>query len=252
MNPTLVFVHGAWHGVWCWEEHVAPAFRAEGYNVVVVTLPDHGNPGSSARMWSGVGSYVEEVRSELDSLDGEARSNVVLVGHSMGGLVVQRLMETEEVVGGVLVASMPRKGATGALVRLAKADPKAVLTTIASLSLWPLIERREQVRHLFFTDDASADDVEKAYPKLQNESFPAFLSMLTRWPRPSKVTAPIRVIAAEYDGVFTLAEQHDLAKAYGVTAAVIEGAGHDLMLDQRWPQLVSEIEHALDDFQTNR
>ena len=170
-------------------------------------------------MWGGIGSYVEEVRSELSKLDDEARSNVVLVGHSMGGLVIQRLMETEQVSGGVLVASMPRRGAIGALARLAKADPRAVATTIGSLSLWPLVASDDQVRHLFFTEDARSEEVAAAAQKLQNESFPGFLSMLVRWPRPKDVTSPVRVIAAELEGVFTLAEQHDLCLLYTSDAA---------------------------------
>ncbi len=241
MKPTLLLVHGAWHGAWCWEENVAPAMRAKGYEVVSVTLPGHDSPGSNARMWSGVGAYVEHVKDELNRLDQPAE-NVVLVGHSMGGLVVQRVMETEQVAAGVLVASMPRRGALGVLSRLFRADPTTVLTTISTLSLWPFVRTPERSHQLFFADDEDPGVVSHAHQHLQNESFPAFLSMLSRWPRPAKVTSPVSVIAAEQDHIFTLAEERDLARAYGTDAVVIEGAGHDLMLDRRWPQLVDQID----------
>lgn len=225
---------------------MAPALRQKGHDVVSVTLPDHGNPGASDRLWSSIGSYVDHVKAELQKLDSEARKNVVLVGHSMGGLVVQRVMETEQVMAGVLVASMPRRGAIGVLTRLTRHDPKTILATTALLSLWPIVQHEQQVRELFFTADADDETVANAHRNLQNESYVAFLSMLTRWPRPGKVKTPVHVIAGELDGVFTLAEQHDLAKAYGVEAVVVDGAGHDLMLDHRWPKLVEEIERSIE------
>ena len=77
---TVVLVHGAWHGAWCWER-VLDGLGARSVTAVAVDLPGHGEdpgpltdlPGDAAR-----------VRGVLDDLDGPA----VLVGHSYGGAVV--------------------------------------------------------------------------------------------------------------------------------------------------------------------
>jgi len=78
---------------------------------------------------------------------------------------------------------------------------------------------------------------------MQNESYVAFLSMLTRWPRPSRVRqvdTPVSVVAAEHDEIFTLDEQRSLAAAYDTSLAIIDCA-HDIMLDDGWPILVDNI-----------
>lgn len=238
MQPTIVLIHGAWHGAWCWEEHIAPDLRNRDYKVVSVTLPGHDNSGNPKRIWGRLSGYVSHVNSVVESIDGP----VVLVGHSMGGLVTQRVLESSKPGGAVLVASVPRKGATGTVLRMCKTSLLSVLKTSALLSLWPIVSDPASVRTLFFTPDASQELVDTTVSRLQNESYPAFLSMLMRLPKPAKASSPVSVILAELDGVFTVEEGTDLAKAYGTTPTVVTGAGHDLMLDERWPQLADHID----------
>ena len=234
---TVVLVHGAWHGSWCWHNVVSELDRL-GVDAIAVELPGHGTPGSSKRKWNTMSSYVDHVQSVVESIDGE----VVLVGHSMGGLVVQRALETRLVKAAVLVASIPRRGATGALIRLAQSHPTRVLETL-SLSLWPLVATDDLVREHFFQSNTDTAIVEHAGSKMQNESYPAFLSMLLRRPRPWRVSGlgtPIPVVAAAHDAIFTLDEQRDLATAYGADLEVIDCA-HDIMLETRWPELAAHI-----------
>ena len=40
-KPPLLFVHGAYHGAWCWDEHFLDFFAAKGYRSVAVTLRGH-------------------------------------------------------------------------------------------------------------------------------------------------------------------------------------------------------------------
>jgi len=235
-RTTIVLVHGAWHGGWCWAQ-VADALRQREFDVVVVDLPGHEAPGHSKRIWERVGGYVRHVDTVVRSIEGR----VVLVGHSMGGLIVQRVIETRPVHGAVLVASVPRRGVIVALARLARRDPMQVAQSIVSVSLWPMVENDERARKHFFTEQTDADTVEAAGAKLQNESFLAFLSMLARHPRPKLArTENVCVIGATRDGIFTRDEQHDLAAAYGTDLIEID-AGHDLMLESSWPELVGHI-----------
>lgn len=237
-SPTVVLVHGAWHASWCWaniEQHLNNA----GITAIAVDLPGHDTPGSSKRIWNTVGSYVDHVGAVVDDQPGD----VVLVGHSMGGLVTQRVLETRSVAAAMLVASIPRRGVTALLARLMRHHPTQVLETL-SLSLWPLVSTPERVRQQFFSADTSDEIVRAAGAKLQNESYLALGSMLTRWPRPKAVRAhntPISVVAARHDTIFTIAEQRALAAAYGVELNIIDCA-HDIMLEPEWPELATLIE----------
>jgi len=80
MAATVVLVHGAWHGAWCWDL-VASDLRQRGIDVVAVDLPGHGDDTGPCTDLTG---DVARVREVLDAQDGP----VVLAGHSYGGLVV--------------------------------------------------------------------------------------------------------------------------------------------------------------------
>jgi len=71
-DVTVVLVHGAWHGPWCWEE-VTPLLDAVGVAHVEVDLP-----------FTGHEHDVATTRSILDGIAGRK----VLAGHSYGGLVI--------------------------------------------------------------------------------------------------------------------------------------------------------------------
>jgi pimeloyl-ACP methyl ester carboxylesterase len=88
-GKTYVLVHGAWMGAWCWDD-VASKLRAQGATVVVVELPAHGadqTPLGGATL----DAYVATVARAVDA----SSAPVVLVGHSMGGVVVTQEAELE-------------------------------------------------------------------------------------------------------------------------------------------------------------
>jgi pimeloyl-ACP methyl ester carboxylesterase len=77
---SVVLVHGAWHGAWCWDA-VTPLLRDAGVAVVAVDLPGHGDDRQPLADLHG---DAGKVRSVLDEVEGP----VVLVGHSYGGAVI--------------------------------------------------------------------------------------------------------------------------------------------------------------------
>ncbi|HEX6338382.1 MAG TPA: alpha/beta hydrolase [Jiangellaceae bacterium] len=233
----FLFVHGAWHGPWCWQEHWAGYFRDAGHLVDAVELGAHDRPGDHSRIWTTIPGHVTEVRQRLAELG----PRTVLVGHSMGGLIVQRVLEDSAAAGAVLLASVPRRGVMPATLRILRRAPRSTLRSITTISLWPIMASETLARRALFTPSTPDAVVNATFNRLQNESFLSFLNMLVRKPRPSAVTIPVHVIAAEYDGFFTLAEQHDLAKAYGTRPHIVAGSGHDLMLDSHWAQAADEV-----------
>lgn len=80
-GPHVILVPGFWLGAWAWEQ-VEPVLRSAGLAPHAVTLP--GLDGSSTADVT-LDDHVEAVLDLADQLDDE----VVLVGHSGGGLVVQ-------------------------------------------------------------------------------------------------------------------------------------------------------------------
>ncbi|HEY1739462.1 MAG TPA: alpha/beta hydrolase [Acidimicrobiia bacterium] len=80
MTATIVLVHGAWHGAWCWDR-LTPLLDDAGVTSIAVDLPGHGNdPGP----FTDLHGDADRVCTVLDGVDGD----VVLVGHSYGGCVI--------------------------------------------------------------------------------------------------------------------------------------------------------------------
>ena len=49
----LLFVHGGWHGAWCWDDHFLEFFAGAGYRAVALSLRGHGNSSTAKpiRSW---------------------------------------------------------------------------------------------------------------------------------------------------------------------------------------------------------
>lgn len=88
MAKEFVLVHGASHGAWCWEE-LAARLRGAGHRVVTLDLPGHGRRAAEARLAS-VASYG---RAVADVMAREGISRGIVVGHSMGGVVIPKAAE---------------------------------------------------------------------------------------------------------------------------------------------------------------
>ncbi len=83
-----VLVHGAGHGGWCWEA-VAERLSARGHRVVTLDLPGHGRRASE----HATASVVSYARAVVDVMALEGISRGIVVGHSMGGLVIPKVAE---------------------------------------------------------------------------------------------------------------------------------------------------------------
>ena len=88
MPREFVLVHGASHGAWCWDD-VAAVLRRAGHRVVTLDLPGHGRRAAE----SGRASMEAYGRAVADVMAREGVSRGILVGHSMGGPVIQKAAE---------------------------------------------------------------------------------------------------------------------------------------------------------------
>ena len=86
---NFVLVHGAWHGGWCWRD-VAAALRAAGH---AVFAPTHTGVGERAHQSNEAVTLLTHVRDVAGCIEMEELDDVVLVGHSYGGMVITQLAD---------------------------------------------------------------------------------------------------------------------------------------------------------------
>jgi len=81
---SYLLVHGAWHGAWCWRP-VEDLLRARGHEVCAIDLPGHGDDFTPSYRIT-LGSYSQRVQEAAAKMSRPP----LLVGHSMGGVVVSQ------------------------------------------------------------------------------------------------------------------------------------------------------------------
>ncbi|MCP8952800.1 alpha/beta fold hydrolase [Bacillus safensis] len=119
---TFLFVHGAFQGGWCWDQ-ITPALQQKGHKVVAIDLPGSGEDVTPPQDVS-LKSYVKKVVSTIEKID----QPVILVGHSMSGMVISQAAEEipEKIKKLVYVcAFVPENGQ--AVSDIASGGPKATL-----------------------------------------------------------------------------------------------------------------------------
>ena len=99
-STPLLFVHGAYSAAWCWQEHFLGFFAAAGFPSYAVSLSGHGKSrGRKILDHLSIDDYVRDVEEAASGL----RGSPVLIGHSMGGFVVQKALERRVAPAAVLM-----------------------------------------------------------------------------------------------------------------------------------------------------
>jgi pimeloyl-ACP methyl ester carboxylesterase len=118
--PAILMIHGMWS-----RPSTFAALRSEleavGISSAAVTLPHHdvppGAPAPAALGTLRLADYVAALEREAATLDGP----IIVLGHSMGGLLAQLVSETVQPKGLILLSTAPsaQAGAAGAAVSAA-------------------------------------------------------------------------------------------------------------------------------------
>ena len=239
---TILFVHGAWHGAWCWERYFMPFFAAQGYDTYALTLNGHEKPGKVQGINKiSFSSYVEDLVQTVQQLD----RPLIIIGHSMGGLILQKYLEQHTCKKAIFLASAPPNG----LLRLSF---NLFFSTSYSLGSALLMDLYRQVDHIdkikfsFFSADVPTEDLLFCQDNLCSESYLAYLYML--FPRVKikpDLGVPTLVVAGEKDRLFTIKEQKALATAFKSELSIIPNIAHDMMLDTNWKIAAEAIQNWL-------
>jgi pimeloyl-ACP methyl ester carboxylesterase len=242
--PPILFVHGAWHGAWCWDEFFLDYFAAHGFEAHALSLRAHGASEGRAQLHrSRIRHYVEDVAAVAARFS----SAPILVGHSMGGFVVQKFLETGSSPAAFLLASIPPTGARSMYARLMRNQPLDGLRANATFSLLPFISDPDRARRLLFSAAMSRDDLVRRHRLLQDESMLGALDCLAlERIAVSRVRSPIHVMGAADDAIVAGYEIKATARAYGAEAEVFDNVAHDMMLDPNWRIVADSMIEKLD------
>jgi pimeloyl-ACP methyl ester carboxylesterase len=251
----IILVHGSNHAAAIyrrWGEY----FARLGFTVYAPDLRGHGRsqmPTGQHLAHAHVWQYAEDVLT-LTQAEGLTGGRFVLVGHSLGGAVIQVYARAHPVTGLVILAStalsrfMPAFGAIFWVAPVAYA--RAMLQGPATLFDTPA-----KIRRYLLEPDADDDTVNLIAAQLGGET-KALTSECLRWMREARQplqAQQVLVLGGEADVFFPPVELSRCAHVYAAEGAhveVIPQAPHDLMVSRTWQagadhvvRFVGEVAH---------
>ena len=247
--PPLLFVHGAYVGGWCWAENFLPYFASQGYRAHAVDLRRHN--GSRRRLGfsphATLNDYVDQISEGIERL-GEPP---VLIGHSMGGYLIQQYLLQDSAAAAVLMASVPPQGLVPTTAWLAFTNPLLfhqiqLLQWFGPQTVFALYGI-DGGRRPLFSPHLADDKVRQYTSRAQLESPQAIFEMSLPLGSRQDSTPPTNtlVLGAALDSLIQTAAIHSTANAFDTQAVFVPELGHAMMLDHHWRDAASTIHNWL-------
>ena len=174
ISKNYVFVHGAWHGSWCFDRYVTKKMT-EDSNVFTLDLPGHYSNNNFNFKDITLDKYVDYVSNFIQN---NIKGEVILIGHSMGGIVISQVAENiplhiSDLV--YLCAFIPSSNSS-LLDEEKKTNHPSVSVNITIDEKKCLISLNQDIVEDLFYKNCSIDDVEFAKKHLQNQPLIPFTS----------------------------------------------------------------------------
>lgn len=246
-TKTVIFIHGLFMSANSWK-HWVNYFQDKGYNAMALPWPgrdksveqlraEHPNPTVGQQTFSAVLDHHEKVIRGLDEPP-------IIIGHSLGGLIVQIMLNRGLGAAGIAIDSAP---------------PQGVISFEWSFlrSAWPLVNpfNRPSKPYMVpfsnfqyaFANGLSIDEQKRCYEAVVPESIRLARGSLTSAARIDfkKQHAPLLMIAGENDHIIPASLNKKNLKRYRSSSSSIaeykefEGRNHCLVGTQGWREIAN-------------
>jgi len=230
----LLLVHGLWGGSWYWT-HWLRRFAEAGWDTWAVNLRGHHGSDPAARVdHLGIRDYVADAARCVAEL-----GPVVAIGHSLGGLVVQKLAEAGSLRGVIALTSAPPRGIVvlrwPVLSRLGR-YAGALLRGRAFLL------RPADAHALLFNNlapDIARDACARLVPDSGRAAREAALGSVGVDAR--RVRCPVLVVGGGLDRITPLGVQRRIAARYGGQFLELPAHAHMPMLEAGWEAAADQL-----------
>lgn len=166
-------MHGAWHGSWCWHK-VVSGIKQLGHRVIATDLPGH---YKHKRSFEGLtlASYVKHVEELVQSSD----LPVVLVGHSMAGVVVTQVAENrpDKIDRLVYVSAFVPENGGSLMIEKQQAIAPSTLEVAIDNSSHAIVLEQSCIRDVFYAN-CGDEDTNYALSLLQAQPLQPFVDAI--------------------------------------------------------------------------
>lgn len=231
-GAPILLIHGAFLGAWMWAERFLPYFGAQGRYVAAVSLRGHGkshgrDPSRPARL----SDYLSDVRRAID----EFAEPPIILAHSLGALLAQRLLGRVDIRALVMLAPLPPEGLMFLGPWLFATKPRMWLDMVNVMlgSRDARETRRDGARHIVLSKHFSPEEARRYVSLMVAEGSRALMEAHVPQPIVSAhlLRIPSLVIAGEDDPLVAYAATLRTAAYHAAHHICARDAGHLLPIE---------------------
>jgi pimeloyl-ACP methyl ester carboxylesterase len=233
-GPPVLFIHGIFADARVWTDWL-PRFASRGLPAYAVNLRGRADSKPVANIGAvSIDDYVEDAASVARMIGRPA-----VVGHSMGGVIAQRLAERDLVRAMALVAPAPPRGIVLISAELVAKQLKYLPNVFLNRPIPPNAADLRVVA----LNRASPELQERVLAQLTPDSGRVGRELsITGVPvNAARVTCPVLVIAAEDDRFVPARTVARIARRYDAELRVMRGRGHMLVMEPGWESLADDV-----------
>ena len=233
MRPDrILLVHGWWADASLWTRF-EPVLRAQGFETTAIDLPLP-RPGKSLGRTS-FADHLEAVTRAADALDGP-----IIIGHSAGGLLAQKLVERRDLPACVCLVPAPPRG----IFPIVSAEllQFALQQTPAMLLSRPFRPSDAMLRRIDLNCLPAEEQVEVLARMRQAPGRQGLEIGLLGIPvDANRVTTPMLVIGASEDRLIPPSVVRKIARKYGADYRQYPRHGHYLIREPGWHRIAADV-----------
>ncbi len=238
-KPSFLFIHGMWHGAWCWEPYFLPYFEKHELKAYALSLSNHSNSAKRKPFnLLRISDYVKDIKQVIDGIN----EKLIIVGHSMGGFVLQKYLEKNDATGAVLMASVPPFGIWNGTLFVLKNFTGAFLKANVTFNLKHIVNSRSKYKRILCSDNYADEKIEKYLEKTDTESYLAYIDMLgLNLVNVKKIKTPLLILGGGKDSAISKKSVIKTAEKYKTEAVIFEKIPHMMMLSPDFNQVADRI-----------
>lgn len=256
-KAPVLFIHGISCGAWIWQEYFLDWFKDNGFNPYALSLRNHGDSKKTLfTHQTTLEDYISDVEASIDYIRKISKKDPLIVGHSMGGFLAQKVALRQRIKGLVLLCSAPPQGLIPLMLDVMQVIPSPFDFVKTSAYLAGFIHNLpRKLRGIFLATDVPKEDIirydDLIHPEL--DSYTAFLQMNLGVAELlfKKPDVPVVVIGATKDKIVPKNTVELTALTYGVKPIWLEDLGHCVMLETTWLEAAELIKSELDKILTS-
>lgn len=247
-STPILFLHGSYHGAWCYRENFLPYFAERGYSSVYA-VSMRGQGMSDVVVGQLVAGTLDSHAQDIADLVAMLPSPPIIVAHSFSGLIMMKyllLPNLPKLAGIAFLSSVPPSGNGRMVTRFLLKDPLLAFRVTWGFIAKSFIKSKESCRELFFSADLPESLLDKYQKQLAVSVRLIDLQDVNKQVPLANAPAtapPVFVLGGKSDVVVDAEAVEETAAYFGVKPLLLDDVAHDCMLDTRWEKVAGLLDN---------